>query len=107
MRVRPIPSIEGFSNRPVVSQYATGLQCCWDLECKGGKVRDIVEWLRLNRPHYKTRVTAVVRTHHSTWVVDVCEENVRVTHFRHYDLWLSERMKLWWRERKLKGEVVV
>jgi len=37
-----------------------------------------------------------------TWVVDVCEENVRITHFRNYNTWMSERMKLWWRERKAK-----
>jgi len=105
--VRPIPSISGFTNRPVISLYAAGLRCCWDLENEGGRVADVVEWMRNNRPHEDTRVTAVIRTKHSTWVVDVCEENVRVTHFRHYDLWLSARMRLWWKERKekMQGEV--
>jgi hypothetical protein len=105
-RPRPIPQIEGFENRPPISQYGTGLRHCWDLECGGGKVRDVVTWLQGNRPHYKKRVTAVLRTHHSTWVVDIYEENVRVTHFRRFDLFMSERMKLWWRERKSR-EVAV
>lgn len=100
MNSRPIPIIPGFLNHPTLSQYATGLRCCWDMECQGGKIRDVVAWLREHRPHFSTRVTAIVRTHHSTWVVDVCEENVRITHFQHYDTWMSERMKLWWRERK-------
>jgi hypothetical protein len=80
--------------------------CCWDLDNLGGKIEDVVLWLKENRPHFKTRVTAIIHTDYSTWVTDVCEENVRITHFRNYNTWMSERMKLWWRERKAK-EVAV
>jgi hypothetical protein len=105
-RPRPIPDIKGFVNRPAMNSDIGGMTHCWDLECRGGRVKDVIEWLREHRPHFKTRVTAIVRTHRSTWIVDLCEENVRITHFRYYEfLWMSERMKLWWRERKEKETV--
>lgn len=109
MRFRPTPVIAGFANRPIFSQSAGRLPCCWELEWRGGRVREVVEWLREHRPHDTTRVTAIIRTPHATWIVDVCEENVRITHFRDYNGWMSERMKLWWRERKERklGEAVV
>jgi len=97
---RPIPSIPGFHNLPISERYSGGLLCCWDFSLDGGKISDIVEWLKTHRPCFKKRVTAIIRTMKHTWVVDVCEENVRITHFRNYNTWMSERMKLWWQERK-------
>ena len=106
--MRETPSCSGFSFRPPPPCYVTGMRCCWEWQYQGGSIRRMVSWLREHRPDREARVTAVIRSGKSTWVVDIHQDDLRITHFKNFNSWMSDRMKLWWRQRKAKlGEATV
>jgi hypothetical protein len=87
------PLCVGFAEREIRTGSGGLLLFCWEFQHCGGRVRDIVEFLRGQTKRLNHRVTAIIRTKQSTWILDACQTNVRITHFRK-----------WWTRKELAIE---
>ena len=100
-RVHPI--LSGFTEKDIWTPRGEGLVCCWELVNCGGKCSDVVKFLRVQNLRLGQRVTAIVRTKRSTWVLDVTDTDVRITHFRVYApraTNMSLAMKRFWEKKR-------
>jgi hypothetical protein len=100
-RVHPL--LFGFIEKDISTPRGEGLKCCWELICCGGEVRDVVSFLKVQNNRLSQRVTAILRTRHSTWIVDVKGKDTRITHFKVYVPRagnVSLAMKRFWAKRK-------
>jgi len=65
----------------------------------------VVSFLKVQNLRLKQRVTAIVRCKVSTWIVDVTDSDVRITHFKVYVprvTCLGEAMRRSWARRRLE-----
>lgn len=104
-RGRVHPNLSGFTEKDIHTSRGEGLVCCWELVNHGGKTSDVISFLKVQNERLNQRVTAIVRTNHSTWIMDVGNEGIRITHFRMFPpraCKMSEAMKKYWVKRKEK-----
>ena len=78
------PSLPGWEEKEIWTPRGEGLYGCWELVCRGGSIRQVVAFLKGQQERMRRRVTAICRTGRSTWVVDVKEDAMRISHFRSY-----------------------
>ena len=97
------PNLSGFTEKDIFTTRGEGLMCAWLLTNEGGKCSDVVSFLKTQNVRLGQRVTAIVRCKRSTWVLDVNDTDVRITHFRVYALRatnMSLAMKRFWEKKK-------
>jgi hypothetical protein len=83
-RTKVHPLCVGFAEREINTGSGAPLLFLWDFQHCGGRVHDIVQFLRGQTKRLNHRVTAVIRAKQSTWILDACQTNVRISHFRKY-----------------------
>jgi hypothetical protein len=100
-RVHPI--LSGFTEKDIWTSRGEGLVCCWELIHRGGKCSDVISFLKAQNERLHQRVTAIVRTKVSTWVMDVTSSDTHITHFKMYApkvTRVGEAMKKSWQRRR-------
>jgi hypothetical protein len=103
-RVHPHP--EGFREKDIQTPRGEGLVRCWELINDGGQTRDVIAFLKSQSERLGRRVTAIVRTRKSTWIMDVGDRGVRISHFPLYppcSIKVGEAMKRYWAKKKAMG----
>ena len=97
------PNLAGFTEKDIHTSRGEGLVCCWELVNEGGRCRDVISFLKVQTERLSQRVTAIVRTKRSTWVLDVAGQETRITHFQMYApraVNMSAAMKKSWERRR-------
>jgi len=96
------PNLPGFTEKDIQTSRGEGLMRCWELCNNGGKCSDVVSFLKTQNVRLGQRVTAIIRCKRSTWIVDVTDSDVRITHFKVYApraTNMSLAMKRFWEKK--------